>query len=232
MKMHFDYRGLAEALKVADKTLPAKFYLVDISLLQVYHNTGQASEREKLQIEYSFFHANPKVGQWVFWETDGFWQCAVDKGKDGLTILFRDYMDVRVPSWLPDSLPQRVDQLRQWLTKGVNGHSPVVLYVHCEEGCDRTGELIGAYELRWKKMTWAQVTASNVNACPWGEVNKKPVYRQFACNNYNAAHWYCFWASRKYGLDLKCGATPIPECWNFATQPNGVAPPCSVNAPC
>ena len=45
--------------------------------------------------------------------------------------------------WGVDHLPSRLDQLKAWLDTKFD--RPVVMYYHCEAGCDRTGELSAAY---------------------------------------------------------------------------------------
>ena len=68
----------------------------------------------------------------------------------------RDYLALSVDSWLRDPFVNRVDALRRWLADpselGING--PVVVYVHCFGGCERTGELIGSYALRYQNKSW------------------------------------------------------------------------------
>jgi protein tyrosine phosphatase len=44
----------------------------------------------------------------------------------------------------------------------------VVIYVHCTSGCDRTGELAGAYRMRYHNQTWEQVNQENTSICSRG----------------------------------------------------------------
>jgi protein-tyrosine phosphatase len=48
--------------------------------------------------------------------------------------------------WDVDHLPERVKAIRAMLTADYN--SSVAVYVHCTAGCDRTGEVMGAYMLQ------------------------------------------------------------------------------------
>jgi protein tyrosine phosphatase len=49
--------------------------------------------------------------------------------------------------WDIDRLPHRLKLLRGMLTADYN--SSVAIYVHCTAGCDRTGEIMGAYMLQY-----------------------------------------------------------------------------------
>lgn len=49
--------------------------------------------------------------------------------------------------WKIDDIPSRVEELRTMLAKKTA--IPTLHYVHCEAGCDRTGELSGAYMMKY-----------------------------------------------------------------------------------
>lgn len=212
-RMTFDYPGLVcaihDAAAAARVKLPESFYLVDISLLQVTNicEGANGSEKDWLEIESDFFHRNPKLGQFVYWQTNGTTQAAYDvaepkKPSDpgALAFAFRQYLAKNVPSWLPDPLPQRVDQLHQWLTGGIAGKPATVFYVHCYGGCDRTGETIASYHMAYKGATWPQADALNRKVC------NGPI----ACNNFNAANWMCLYLFQTRGMaSLACEAPGI-----------------------
>ena len=48
--------------------------------------------------------------------------------------------------WEVDQLPSRVEMLQDMLSTAF-GDTPAVVLVHCNAGCDRTGEMIGAFRL-------------------------------------------------------------------------------------
>lgn len=64
------------------------------------------------------------------------------------------------------------------------------VYVHCDGGCDRTGEMIGAYRPRYMNDAWSQV---------WGD---QPCGRPLGCDNYRALQWYAFWLNQTQGFKL------------------------------
>jgi hypothetical protein len=198
------------AATASGKTLPPQpYYIVDVSLVQVA-NCG--NDRTNIQIEFNYWNTNPNLGQLRYWETDGI---QIDPNDPTLQQPFRDSLVSSVPSWLPDNLDARVDQLHSWLQNGLPGvNMPVIVYVHCEGGCDRTGELSGAYGLKYLNMTWSQINDMNHADCYGG-------CTYFGCGNFYAAHWYCYWLNPSAGRDLGCAAP--------ATC-NGPAPPCTSSA--
>jgi hypothetical protein len=51
--------------------------------------------------------------------------------------------------WEIDQLPARIDDLHAEMVAANDAGKPLVVYVHCDAGCDRTGEFSGAYYMRW-----------------------------------------------------------------------------------
>jgi hypothetical protein len=89
--------------------------------------------------------------------------------------------------WKIDEIPKRVVLMRTMLA--TKGAKPIVIYVHCEAGCDRTGELAGAYAMLYN--------APHVTPTPL----PVEVYAQDHCSagrypNYfstSALQWYCYY---------------------------------------
>lgn len=97
-----------------------------------------------------------------------------------------------------DHLPQRLNATRQLLTN-LSNPWPTVIYVHCNAGCDRTGEFIGSYAMTYLGYN---VTTMYGEAC-----------RQCGrCPNYyatSALGWWC--------LTLAARGWPVQgSCLNFA----------------
>ena len=111
----------------------------------------------------------------------------------------REYLARNLDGWLNDRLPSRVETLRRWL-EGSSSHFrdqtnlPIVIYIHCVEGCDRTGEFSGAYYLRYLNKSWEEVNALNQSMCHHN--------RPFDCKNYRAVQWYCLWLNLERGFAL------------------------------
>lgn len=51
-----------------------------------------------------------------------------------------------------------MSELRQWVFNGTYP-GPAAVFVHCEAGEDRTGEVIGSYSIRWLQMSFAKALA-------------------------------------------------------------------------
>jgi len=66
--------------------------------------------------------------------------------------------------WDIDKIPERVVLLRQMLI--TKQSRPTVLYVHCTAGCDRTGEVVGSYRLKYHpEFNVTQMYALDVAEC-------------------------------------------------------------------
>jgi hypothetical protein len=59
----------------------------------------------------------------------------------------------------------------------------VVIYAHCYCGTDRTGELMGSWDLWYNHHSWAEVN----------ERNRRIGGRPMACKNYRAMQWWCLY---------------------------------------
>jgi hypothetical protein len=68
-------------------------------------------------------------------------------------------------------------------------HAPVLLL-----GSDRTGELMGAWNLHYNHLTWRETLA----------VNTAIAQRPMGCRNYLAMQWYCLWQSGQRQQSLGC----------------------------
>ena len=187
----FDYDGLTNAMASAPdlpQPLPKKIYLVVLSLLH-------ASEQD-IGVEVDYF-GDPETirskGQLQLWDTYGtpFCYFSLDPGDR------RDFLKT-FDQWLEDPLVWRTATLRSWLEQKSElllqpancENRPLVFYVHCDGGCDRTGEMIGAYRLRYMNWSWKQM---------WEEQPCGAPPRPMGCNNYRALQWFAFWLNETQG---------------------------------
>jgi hypothetical protein len=109
----------------------------------------------------------------------------------------RSYLAKNIESWLGDQLHDRMQQLHNFLA-----FEPptTVVYAHCEGGIDRTGELMGAYYLRWLNKSWAEMN----------QLNAEIANRPFGCDNYRATLWYSIYLVET--LQFKLDYTQAFEC--------------------
>jgi hypothetical protein len=183
----FNYGGLkesiAKAATAAKVKLPEDYRIIDISLLQLEN----ADEIPKVQTEYQYFQDHPDQGEFHFWETNGTSLCPI--GRSFPNIKFRNWLAINLDSWMGDTLVHRIETLRSWLEKP---GPATVIFAHCHGGDDRTGELAGAYYMRFLKMSWEDMNA----------LNQKFAGQPFGCNNYRATLWYCIYLVEKLGYQL------------------------------
>jgi hypothetical protein len=101
--------------------------------------------------------------------------------------------------WQPDQLVARVRRLRRQL----DTESDLCVYVHCEAGIDRTGELAGAFELALGA-SWRDVME---------RAHRYSDNRELKTSNLHALQWYCLY--ERYGAprraELDCFDTPQAE---------------------
>jgi hypothetical protein len=191
----FNYDGLKQAIIAAGNAagvkVPNDFFIIDVNLL----NVENVKDRERVYVEQQFFKANPSLGFIQVWGMVGTGISATNP----LLASSRDYLGRNLDSWLCDRLSSRIEILRQWLIgsrsdSSVTTKLPIVIYVHCVAGCDRTGEFIGAYYLRYLNKSWEEMNALNQSMCPHS--------RPYNCRNYRADQWYCLWLNLERGLSL------------------------------
>uniref|UniRef100_A0A6B2LFY6 Tyrosine specific protein phosphatases domain-containing protein n=1 Tax=Arcella intermedia TaxID=1963864 RepID=A0A6B2LFY6_9EUKA len=173
---YFAYTTLVSYLQSAaanhSLTLPSKFWLIDYKL----YYFDDPLEDPDIKLETDFFSQNPSLGEIRLTQIIG--------TPTSPSIFPREFVQAEaldLPNWQHDKLPQFMQTLHQLLyTQGVNG-LPVVLYFHCECGCDRTGEIAGSYVMRYLNYTYAQAYA-------WDQ----QVAGRWILPNHNwAMEWFC-----------------------------------------
>jgi len=193
--MAFNLSKLTGRMQVAANasglTLPEDFYLIEINFLDlrtVPHDSG--ADRDKVIAEFMFFKQNPDAGRFVFWETLGSYDNSTSGNIPESVIAG---VSQELDEWMPDHLVYRMESLRSWLYTAYE--KPIVIFGHCDCGCDRTGEIFGSYYLKWLNMTWEEANAVNTG------IAGEPIN----CNNYLAMQWYCNYLKYAEGRsELNC----------------------------
>jgi len=84
---------------------------------------------------------------------------------------------------LPDQLPIKMELINSLMhTRGPNGR-PLLMYVHCEAGEDRTGEFSGSYYVKWLGWTYKQAL----------DYDDHIESRNIMTVSKNAFQWYCYY---------------------------------------
>jgi len=202
--------------------LPSTFTLVDVSLL------GFEGEEPDIEVERSFFAANPSLGSFVWMPLYGVNETVLEAlcKKDGFS-----RQDCSNPTCQPnvyaatvnkaisanggldqasDTLITRTAWLRKMMTSAPS--TPTVYYYHCECGCDRTGEMTAAYRMRYLGKNFTQVMMDDVSL----------VGRTLDYENQVASQWFCEWLfyNGLYGFANDCG-----NCQPFQCQDNSALSP-------
>ncbi len=79
-----------------------------------------------------------------------------------------------------------------WIRKGLTStYRNTVLYIHCEAGEDRTGEVSGSYYMTYLNMTFDQALA----------IDNGNTNRDIRCMSARELIWYCFYL-QVHGADV------------------------------
>ena len=164
----FAYDKLVAAMRAAAQkqgiVLPPDFYLLNVSFLFL--------ERTDVAVERQFFADNPDKGRFLHYPVVGLMKPAwLQYGVNGLARAFgvADAGDAA-----ETARPERARALAHLdiaavralraLLEGAHDR-PVVIYAHCEAGCDRTGEVIGAYRMQYEGLSAQEAFDRNTQEC-------------------------------------------------------------------
>ncbi len=168
----FAYNELVAALKKASvgKNLPEQFYLVDISLI----NSLNPQEASDLKIEQTFWHQNSSMGELLNHPVYGSLSSPNDYPEN-----VRKKLE-KIPTLSnTDALLERIQSLL--LARQQSG-LPLVLYIHCEAGKDRTGEVAASYAMKYLGSSYADAYASA----------KRIANRDISTYSRNELQWYAY----------------------------------------
>eukprot|EP00518_Triparma_eleuthera_P005588 CAMPEP_0182466694 /NCGR_PEP_ID=MMETSP1319-20130603/12515_1 /TAXON_ID=172717 /ORGANISM="Bolidomonas pacifica, Strain RCC208" /LENGTH=206 /DNA_ID=CAMNT_0024666721 /DNA_START=140 /DNA_END=757 /DNA_ORIENTATION=+ len=107
------------------------------------------------------------------------------------------WQSVASKMWAVDQLPSRVGHLSSMLSgeSPGGGVGPTVVLVHCNAGCDRTGEMVGALRL-----ATAAADPKGMYVADTDECGRSPNYYSTT-----SLEWFCIWNfyfnGGRYGVD-------------------------------
>ncbi|KYR01243.1 putative protein tyrosine phosphatase [Tieghemostelium lacteum] len=184
----FAYSELVDYLQNASSqvgvTLPENFYIFDIKLI-----TGPLpSEIPDIELEANFFAANPELGEFATNQTVG---DIIDPNFLSQTEIAK--MVKSIYTWQKDDLPERMRMIHNMLNYYEND-LPVVIYIHCECGCDRTGEIFASYVMRFKGQSFQE-------AMDWDyQIAGRPI----EWPSQWASLWYCWYLYYIEDMAIDC----------------------------
>eukprot|EP00762_Andalucia_godoyi_P005056 ANDGO_03935.mRNA.1 hypothetical protein DDB_G0285459 len=177
----FDYDTLLsflhkKAVEEASSDFPdssASFSFYDLSFISNFSPT----EKIDFNAEISFFLKHPQLGFMYPWGLHGVSsaQCPWEYTED-----VRLQLASTFPRWDKDALVPNTAFLHTMLTEN---KKPVVAYGHCEEGIDRTGEMMAAYQMRFLNLSFPE-SMKIADA-----VGGRPIHIENRC----AAQWFCYY---------------------------------------
>eukprot|EP01094_Clydonella_sp_ATCC50884_P002781 TRINITY_DN12129_c0_g1_i1.p1 TRINITY_DN12129_c0_g1~~TRINITY_DN12129_c0_g1_i1.p1 ORF type:complete len:195 (+),score=17.44 TRINITY_DN12129_c0_g1_i1:129-713(+) len=130
-----------------------------------------------MRLEESFFSEHPALGEFVHWPIIGNLLPPMAVGEPK-----RSEMALNLDGWAFDHLPSRIPMLNKRLLSA--GNSSVIIYIHCEAGMDRTGEVSGSYYIGY--LGW-----SFQRALYYDQHNVES--RNISVESRNAFQWYCLY---------------------------------------
>jgi len=169
------------AREEANIKLPQEFYLVDFNLENVIIEDGDIS------MEEAFFQQYSQLGTFINWPIVGSLV-----SPDDVPELLRIELVETIDDWSFDDLPDLMQTLRTLLYS--NGTVPVVIYVHCEAGVDRTGEVSGSYYLKYLDWSFQQALLYDNHI----------ENRTIVWESQNALQWYCYYLYYENTFPLNC----------------------------
>lgn len=176
-----DYDGLRAAIKKAaqGKALPDAYFLVDISLI----NSINPQEAADLHTERSFWKHHSDVGQVINHPVYGALTSPNDYPPE-----VRKRLE-KIPTL--SSTDVLLENIQSLLNANHLNGLPLVLYVHCEAGKDRTGEVIAAYAMKYQGASYADAYA---NA-------KRIAKRELSSFSRNELQWYAYYLRDVQGVN-------------------------------
>jgi hypothetical protein len=172
----FNWTALTKAMDKASP-LPPVFRVLMVNLESLQYD-NRSKDGGHVVRELEFFEKNPSKGSLVFWRIVG-----ADTPYAPRLDASRMWLSKHFDMWDSDQLSVRIGMLHSYLR--TNYSIPTMIYIHCDCGCDRTGQVSGAYVLKYLGWTWKDTVAYNNAVEP---VPYVPPCMQ--CPNYWALTWF------------------------------------------
>jgi len=151
------------------------------------------TEKSEIHREETFFKENPQLGGFLHWGILGAFYnaCKVEE-------TLRKELALNIRHWDIDHLINRTHAVYEMVhsPSPFNG-KPLVIYVHCMAGTDRTGEFSGSYYMRYLNWTFLQTLKFDYT------VSNRPItsFSEYAMN------WVCWYFYYTRGTPADCRAS-------------------------
>ena len=180
---------MASVAGAANRTMPSTFRIIDVCLLNV-------AEYGDMHVEEEYFEKNPTHGTFVNWPTIG---SLIDPQVMTNNMTELEHLAKTLDSWSFDKVPDRMQELYAMLNKPYD--VPTALYIHCEAGEDRTGEMSGSYYMKHLNWTYAEALTYD------NHIEK----RNIKWMSKNGLAWYCFFLKYAEGQSSRDCMDPPPS---------------------
>lgn len=164
-------------IKLADigKTLDQDFEVLVISLI------NDITEKADLDVEKKWFKENSDKGFMINLPIYG---ALSDPNK--LSEPVRLALAKKLKG--QDKLPGRIEKIRELIQH--SGSRQRIIYIHCQAGVDRTGEVIGSYSMRFLQMSYKDALQKN-NAIGNRKISKFSIH---------GMRWYGYYLQQTKGI--------------------------------
>mmetsp|Transcript_87431 Transcript_87431/g.131146 ORF Transcript_87431/g.131146 Transcript_87431/m.131146 type:complete len:188 (-) Transcript_87431:9-572(-) len=116
----------------------------------------------------------------------------------------RTEMAIDLPNWQHDKLAEKIPELRQLLYTYNN--ITTVIYIHCDAGMDRTGEVSGSYYIRYLQWSFHEALYYDDNAIEG--VNGRNIH----VASRNGLQWYCYYLADTNQVPNNCTLPAFDNC--------------------
>jgi len=164
--------------------LPDSYSLIDLNLLD-----PNSSEISDINIEKNYFTKNPKNGVFIQYPIKGEEQSPYSLSADKIK-----QMALTFDVWSRDKMPAFMDKIRNMVVSNNDNNQTSAIYIHCECGCDRTGQISGGYYMQFMGLSLHDAHALDTAIA--GREIEQP--------QHNALNWYCFYLRYAKNFNLTC----------------------------
>jgi hypothetical protein len=174
---NFSYHDLKKQINLAinkmDETELDDFYLIDINLLNL-------DGYFQILDEELFFKKNPQLGTFKQFS------------EISPALILIGFSDNKFIEEITNKYHQNLDKILQEIHQNleIQKNKPVIIYIHCNAGRDRTGLIVASYRMKYLQQNISQALLANIT-----DVGRNPEYFL-----YSAVFSYCNYLKKQMSL--------------------------------